>query len=58
MSREKIDECVALLREHNKTAQIVTTPWTELDGKVMLEAMENTNSLEDELKRLAEEADI
>ena len=30
---EKLDAAVALLREKNPTATIVTTPWTELDGK-------------------------
>lgn len=55
MSDEKIAACVALLREHNPGAAIVTTPWGELDGKQILAAIEKTNTLEEELAHLAEE---
>ena len=30
---DKLDQCVHLLREHNKDARIVTTPWDELTGR-------------------------
>ena len=33
MSEGKLAACVDMLREHNKDAVIVTTPWDELDGK-------------------------
>ena len=56
-SDEKIAEAVALLREHNPTATIVTTPWDQLDGKQLLSAMERRDTIEEELKRLAEEAE-
>ena len=46
---------MALLREHNANAPIITTPWEELDGKQILEAMENKDSLKEELARLAAE---
>jgi len=49
---KKTEECVALLREHNATAVIVTTPWDELDGKQILEAMEQKSTLEAELEKL------
>ena len=55
-SASKIDTAVALLREHNPTAVIVTTPWNDLTGAQLLEAMERTDTLEAELARLAEEA--
>ena len=42
---EKLDAAVALLREKNPTATIVTTPWTELDGKQILETMERRDTL-------------
>ncbi len=50
---EKIAETVALLREHNPTATIVTTPWDELDGSQLLAAMERRDTIEEELARLA-----
>ncbi|MBE6634235.1 MAG: cobalamin biosynthesis protein CobW, partial [Ruminococcaceae bacterium] len=53
-SDKKIEETVALLREHNATAVIVTTPWDQLDGKQLLSAMERRDTIEEELARLAE----
>ena len=55
MSQEKLDACVALLREKNPTATIVTTPWDELDGKQLLAAMERRDTLAAALEELAEE---
>ena len=55
MSQEKLDACVALLREKNPTATIVTTPWNELDGKQLLAAMERRDTLAAALEELAEE---
>ena len=52
----KIETAVTLLREHNPTAVIVTTPWKDLTGAQLLEAMERTDTLESEMARLAEEA--
>ena len=52
---EKISECVALLRQHNADAIIVTTPWDSLDGKDILAAMEHKDTLEDAVKALEEE---
>ena len=48
VSPEKLEAAVALLREKNKDAAIITTPWDELDGKTILAAMEKV-SLADEL---------
>ena len=53
---EKLDEAVALLREHTQ-ATIVTTEWEKLDGKELLAAMEQRDSLRAELERLAKEAE-
>ena len=55
MGQEKLDACVALLREKNPTATIVTTPWDELDGKQLLAAMERRDTLAAALEELAEE---
>ena len=48
VSPEKLQAAVALLREKNADAAIITTPWDELDGKTILAAMEKV-SLADEL---------
>ncbi len=58
MSEDKLEAVMALLREHNTTAVIVTTPWNELSGKQILEATERTHTLEEELHRLAKDADV
>ena len=55
LSEDKLNQTVALLREHNKTATIVTTPWPQIDGSVILSAMEKKNTLEAELLKLKEE---
>ena len=49
MTEDKLDECVHLLKEHNDKAVLITTPWDDIDGKKILEAMENSASLELEI---------
>ncbi|MBF1360480.1 MAG: GTP-binding protein [Mogibacterium diversum] len=56
MSQDDIDKCIALLREHNKEASIVTTDCKEIDGSKILEIMEQKKTLSAELDRLREEA--
>ena len=56
MGEGKLAACVEMLREHNKSAVIVTTPWDELDGAQLREAMEREDTLSAELERLAHEA--
>ncbi len=51
----KLDAAVALLREHNEKAALVTTPWDELTGAQLLEAMEGAASIEKALEELAHE---
>ena len=48
LSQEKLEAAVALLREKNPTAAILTTPWDALDGMTILSAIEKV-SLADEL---------
>ena len=55
MKDEKLRDVVALLREHNQVASIITTPWEELTGKQILETMEQKNTLQAELVQLAAE---
>ena len=49
MTEDKLNECVHLLKEHNDKAVLITTPWDDIDGKKILEAMENSASLELEI---------
>ena len=48
LTQEKLEAAVALLREKNPTAAILTTPWDQLDGQAILAAVEKV-SLADEL---------
>ena len=48
LSQEKLEAAVALLREKNPNAAILTTSWDVLDGKTILSAIEKV-SLADEL---------
>ena len=57
ISEEKLKKCVELLREHNTDATIITTPWNDITGSAILEAMEQKNTLEAELEKLAHEAE-
>ena len=46
MTDAKIDEAVALLREHNEKATIITTPLADLDGRMVLETIEGRSDLQ------------
>ncbi len=50
--QSKLDASVALIREHNEHATIVTTPWNQLTGAQLLEAMEGQATLAKELAEL------
>ena len=49
MTEEKQMEAAALVREKNPNAVIITTPWDELTGQQILDAIEGTHSLAKEL---------
>ena len=51
----KLDAAVALLREHNDKATIVTTPWGQLTGEQLTAAMEGQSTLANELAQLVHE---
>lgn len=46
ISEEKLEKCVSLIREYNNKATIITTPWEDLSGAQILEAMEHTSDFE------------
>lgn len=56
LSQDKINEVVQKLKEYNPAAPIVTTEWDELTGQQLVDAMTQKNTLDDELKKLLDEA--
>ncbi len=55
MKEEKLSAAVALLRGHNDHAALVTTPWEELTGLQLLEAMAGDHSLAKAMEELEHE---
>ena len=55
LSEEKLQQAVALLREHNPQAVIITTDWDKLSGQQILAAMERRDTIEAALEHLAHE---
>ncbi|MCR4605959.1 MAG: GTP-binding protein [Eubacterium sp.] len=55
ISEEKLNTALSLIKEKNEKASIITTPWDEIDGKTILQAMESADSLALELM---EEEDV
>ncbi|MBP3593226.1 MAG: GTP-binding protein [Lachnospiraceae bacterium] len=49
VKEEKLEQVVAMLKEHNADATIITTPWDELDAALVLSAMEKKTSFENEM---------
>ena len=55
LSQEKLETAVAMLREKNADAAILTTPWDQLDGKVILSAIEKVSLAEELLEKMRAE---
>ncbi len=55
ISQEKLDKAVAMLREHNGSATIITTPWEELTGAQIMKALEGKATLEAAMAELEQE---
>ncbi len=49
MDQTKLETAVKLLQDKNTTAAIITTPWDELDGEIILKAMNQRNSMVEEM---------
>lgn len=52
ISDDKLKQAVDMIRKHNKTATLVTTPWEAITGTQLLEAMEGHAKLADELEQM------
>lgn len=57
IKQEKLDASLALLKEHNSEATIVTTPWNQLTGEQLISAMEGNSTKAAELVHLEDEHD-
>lgn len=55
LSQEKLEAAVAMLREKNPDAAILTTPWDALDGKTILSAIEKVSLAEELLAKMRAE---
>jgi G3E family GTPase len=55
ISQEKLEAAVALLRQKNPDAAILTTPWDQLDGKTVLSAVEKVSLADEMLARMRAE---
>ena len=55
LPEEKIAQCISMLREYNQEATIISTPWNQLEGKQILEAIEQRNTLKTELEILSQQ---
>ena len=55
LDEEKLNAVVAMLKEHNDKATIITTPWDDINGKQIVSAMEGEKSL---VEQLMEEAKV
>ena len=55
ITQQKLDAAVELLRQHNASATLVTTPWDQLTGAQLMEAMEGKSTLANELADLVHE---
>ena len=53
--QQKLDTAVAMLRDHNDKATIVTTPWNQLTGAQIMEAMEGKANVAADLAQMEEE---
>ncbi len=55
MNQEKLEACVGMIREYNKEAVIITTPWEDLQGGDILKTIEGADKLENMLQEMLQE---
>lgn len=54
MAQDKLEACVSLIREHNENAVVITTPWDDISGAKIVDAMEKRDSWTEDLMKEAE----
>ena len=55
IAESKLSTCLELLKKHNGSAVIITTPWDQLDGKQIADSISRKDTLSSELQALVEE---
>ncbi len=55
IKKEKLDECIDIIKSVNDKAPIITTDWEELDGKTILKAIEGLSGIKSEIEKMMEE---
>ena len=56
ISQDKLDAAFAIIREKNDSANVIATPWDDLNGEMILAAMESKSTLAEELEKLETES--
>ena len=54
----KLLTAVDMITEHNSEARIITTPWDDITGEIILDAMEHSSSIEDIMKNFKYDPDV
>ena len=54
----KLLTAVNMIKEHNSEARIITTPWDDITGEIILDAMEHSSSIEDIMKNFKYDPDV
>ena len=57
-TEEKLLEAVNMIKEHNAEARIITTPWDDITGAIILDAMEHSSSIEDIMKNFKYDPEV
>ena len=55
---DKLLTAVNLIKEHNADARIITTPWDDITGEIILDAMEHSSSIEDIMKNFKYDPEV
>ena len=58
VNEDKLLTAVDLIKEHNAEARIITTPWDDITGEIILDAMEHSSSIEDIMKNFKYDPEI
>ena len=58
VTEDKILEAVALIKEHNADVRIITTPWDDISGDVILDAIEHSSKIEDIMKNFKYDPEV
>ena len=58
VNEDKLITAVDLIKEHNAEARIITTPWDDITGEIILDAMEHSSSIEDIMKNFKYDPEV